>query len=269
LPISYPELLSFRRLTYFRSVNRIITTFFALILIQQIQAQYQVRDSALFDPHVSVIFGYQTPSGDMAKRFRDNQFAGLGFHIKSKKNWYYGVEGTYLFGKSVNEPGLLDNIVTNDGYVLDNQGQLVKMNIQERGFTFSLDGGKILDIIGPNKNSGLLLMGGVGMLQHKIRLEHQENTITQLDGEYIKGYDRLTNGLMIKQFVGYYHMSNNRLVNFFIGIEAMEAFTKSRRNFNFDTQTKDTAERRDYLFGIKAGWTLHLYVRAADAYYYN
>jgi hypothetical protein len=250
-------------------VNRIITTFFALILFQQIQAQYQVRDSALFDPHVSVIFGYQTPSGDMAKRFRDNQFAGLGFHIKSKKNWYYGVEGTYLFGKSVNEPGLLDNIVTNDGYVLDNQGQLVKMNIQERGFTFSLDGGKIFDIIGPNKNSGLLIMGGIGMLQHKIRLEHQENTITQLDGEYIKGYDRLTNGLMIKQFVGYYHMSNNRLVNFFVGIEAMEAFTKSRRDFNFDTQTKDTAERRDYLFGIKAGWTLHLYVRTADAYYYN
>lgn len=82
-------------------------------------------------------------------------------------------------------------------------------------------------------------MGGVGILQHKIRIEHQDNKIPQLEGDYLKGYDRLSNGLMVHQFVGYFHMSNNRLINFFVGAEAWQGFTKNRRDLNFDTKMHD------------------------------
>lgn len=230
--------------------------------------QNQVRDSALFDPHVSISYAYQLPGGDMANRFGNNHNIGLGFHIKSKTNWYYGFQGTYLTGNRVlHEEGFLSNLMVDDGYILDNQGQLAKISIQQRGFSLTADGGYLFPVLGPNKNSGILLYGGVGFLQHKIRIEHQEHEIAQLEGDYLKGYDRLTNGLMLHQFAGYYYMSNYKLINFYLGVEAWQGFTQSRRDFNFDTQVKDDTQRMDLLVGIRAGWVLHLYRRMSTDYY--
>lgn len=229
--------------------------------------QWQVRDSSLFNPHVTVGYGFSLPGADLANRFGNNGSLEVGFHIKNKKNWYYGVQFNYLFGNKVREPNLMSNLLTARGEILDEQGQIATLFIQQRGFNVFFQLGKVLPVFGPNKNSGLLVTGGVGLLQHKIRLEHQEAIITQLEGEYLKGYDRLTNGLSIHQFVGYYHLSNNRLVNFYIGVQATEAFTQSRRDWNFDTQTRDTANRLDMLFGLRAGWVLNLYERAPNDYY--
>jgi hypothetical protein len=83
----------------------------------------------------------------------------------------------------------------------------------------------------------------------------------------LKGYDRLTNGLSLNQFIGYYHLSNNRLINFYIGAQGTEGITQSRREWNLDTQTHDTAKRLDMLFGLRAGWILNLYQRAPNDYY--
>lgn len=238
-----------------------------LFIVNLAVAQWQVRDSALFNPHVTVGYGYSTPGGDLANRFGNNGSLEVGFHVKDKKNWYYGVQFNYLFGNKVHEPNLLSNLLTSRGEILDEQGQIATMFIQERGFNVFLQGGKLFPIIGPNVNSGLLITAGVGLIQHKIRLEHQEAKITQLEGEYLKGYDRLTNGLSVNQFIGYYHLSNNRLINFYIGAQATEGFTQSRREWNFDTQTQDTDKRLDMLFGLRAGWILNLYQRAPNDYY--
>jgi hypothetical protein len=238
-----------------------------LFISNFVLAQWQVRDSSLFNPHVTVGYGYSTPGGDLANRFGNNGSIEVGFHIKDKKNWYYGVQFNYLFGNKVHEPNLLSNLLTSRGEILDEQGQIATMFIQERGFNLFLQGGKLFPVIGPNKNSGLLITGGVGLIQHKIRIEHQEAKITQLEGEYLKGYDRLTNGLSVNQFIGYYHLSNNRLINFYIGAQATEGFTQSRREWNLDTQTQDNSKRLDMLFGLRAGWILNLYQRAPNDYY--
>jgi hypothetical protein len=100
-------------------------------------------------------------------------------------------------------------------------------------------------------------------------LEHQETTIPQLEGEYLKGYDRLTNGLAANQFLGYFNMSNSRVVNFYIGIEAIEGWTQGRRTINFDTGMVDNEARFDMLMGLRFGWVLHLYERAANEFYYD
>lgn len=231
-------------------------------------SQLQVRDSALFDPHISLSYAYQIPSGDMEYRFGDNHNIGLGFHIKSKTNWYYGFQGTYITGnKVIPEKDFLNNLKVEGGFILDNDGQKAKVSLQERGFTVTVDGGYLFPVLGPNRNSGILVFGGVGLLQHKIRIEHQDSEITQLEDEYLKGYDRLTNGLVLHQFAGYYYMSNYKLVNFYIGIESWQGFTQSRRDFNFDTRVKDDTKRTDILYGIRAGWVLHLYKRISTDYY--
>jgi len=252
---------------YFSGMKKYKLLFSFLFFVNLAAAQWQVRDSSLYNPHVTVGYGYSTPGGDLANRFGNNGSIEVGFHIKDKKNWYYGVQFNYLFGNKVHEPNLLSNLLTSRGEILDEQGQIATMFIQERGFNVFLQGGKLFPVIGPNKNSGLLITGGVGLLQHKIRIEHQEAKITQLEGEYLKGYDRLTNGLSVNQFIGYYHLSNNRLINFYIGAQATEGFTQSRREWNLDTQTQDNSKRLDMLFGLRAGWILNLYQRAPNDYY--
>ncbi|MCC6599479.1 MAG: hypothetical protein IT223_02275 [Crocinitomicaceae bacterium] len=250
-------------------MSKWITSAFVIFFPCYYFAQFQVRDSSLFDPQIAVSYAVQFPGGDMADRFGINGSIGLGFHIKTRTNWWYGVQGIYLFGKKVTEPELLSNLYTSNGEILDNQGQVAVMYIQERGFAVTLEGGHLFDFIGPNPNSGLLLTAGVGILQHKIRIEHQLNEINALSGDYLKGYDRLTNGLALRQVIGYAHMSNNRLINFFIGVEAYEGITKNRRDLNFDTRISDDKKRLDILLGIRAGWVLHLYRRAPnDAYFY-
>jgi hypothetical protein len=250
-------------------MNKILLFCGLMLGALQMSAQFQVRDSSLFDPHVSISWGFQVPGGDMADRFGNNGSVGIGFHVKTKKNWYYGVQGTYIYGNRVNEPGLMSNLYTSAGEILDNQGQVATIFIQQRGYCVTLNGGKLFDVLSPNPNSGILVYGGVGFMQHKIRIEHQEHEIRFLEDDYLKGYDRLTNGLCLYQFAGYSLMSNNRLVNFFVGVESYQGFTQGRRDLNFDTGLTDNAKRMDVLLGVRGGWVLHLYRRAPDEYYFD
>jgi hypothetical protein len=232
-------------------------------------AQKSFSDSSLFLPHFSLQLGYHSPASDLANRFGNCGSVGAAFQIKTSGNFYFGLEGAYLFGNTVKEPGLIQNLRTEAGEVLANDGKIAIVSIQQRGYQVLLTAGKLFPWFGPNPNSGLLVKGGVGFLQHKIRLEHQENEIAQLEGEYLKGYDRLTNGLALSQFIGYYHLSNSRLTNFYLGLEVLEAFTKSRRDWNFDTMERDDRERLDILYGVRFGWIIPVYKRPpADKYYY-
>lgn len=230
-------------------------------------ASGQVKDTTVYAPHLSFHYAYQSAAGDLAERFRNFSNVGASFSIKDRHNFYYGVDFGYMFGSRVTEPGLMQNLYTENGEILDNQGQQSEILVEGRGFSLTLNGGYLFNFVGPNPNSGILVKAGVGLLQHKIRLEHQVNEINQLDGDYVKGYDRMTNGLVLSQFLGYYYMSNSRLANFFIGVEAYQGFTQSRRGFNFDTQERDDEQRNDMLFGAKVGWIIHLRKRQPDDYY--
>lgn len=232
-------------------------------------AQRNVRDSLVFSPHFSFHYGLQVPGADLAERFGVNNAVGSSFHIKTRKNFYYGVEGSFMFGNDVTEPGLISNLLTSDNEVISNRGEISEIIIMQRGFMVTLTGGKIFPFGKSNPNSGLLLKGGIGFLQHKIRLENQIHDITQLEDEYLKGYDRLTNGIVFSQFAGYYYMGNNRFTNFFAGVEAFQGFTHGRRDWNFDTQTRDDELRTDLLFGLRIGWVIHVYRRTGRDFYYD
>jgi len=248
---------------------RLLVIFAALIACMHGLAQGTVRDTSLFDPHVTMSYAYQVPGGDLADRFGNNSNLSLGFHIKSRTNWFYGIQGQFLFGsKVIQEDGFLQNLMVDGSYVLDNDGYPATLVIQQRGFALSADLGKLFPVIGPNANSGILVKGGAGFLQHKIRIEHQDTYIAQLEDEYLKGYDRMANGPAVTGFLGYYHMSNNRFINFVVGVEGWRAFAEPRRPINFDTQVSETGVRKDILLGIRAGWTLHLYKRMSDNFYY-
>jgi hypothetical protein len=141
--------------------------------------------------------------------------------------------------------------------------------LYERGYTLMATVGRLMPIVGPNPNSGLLLKLGGGYMRHKVRIETQNNVVPALEGEYVKGYDRLTAGPAAMFFVGYQHLGNNRFINFMFGFEVLIGFTHNLRPYNFDNGKTDDGQRVDGLNSFRVGWTLPLHKNADDRIYYR
>ncbi|MEO5644093.1 MAG: hypothetical protein ABIQ40_14540 [Bacteroidia bacterium] len=218
---------------------------------------------------LSFTYALQLPGGDMVQRFGINSNLGIGFSYKTRNNWLYTGQWTYLFGKNLRGASPLDSISTSDGFVIDKEGKMADIRIFERGFTLGLSAGKIFNtFLSPNKNSGFILSGGVGYLQHKFKIYDNGARSPQITKETLKGYDRLTSGIMTTEFLGYVYLSRNRYVNFFGGFEFNQGFTKSRRSWDYSLMRADTEQRIDLLSGFRVGWILPLYKTPARAKYY-
>jgi hypothetical protein len=240
-----------------------------LMNVHPLKAQVSISDSSISFAMIGGSFAYQDPGGDMATRFGNNYNVGGSVQWKTKKNWIFGIDGNFLFSEQVKENDILRQISTSQGFVIGQDGLYADIFLYERGFMFSGKVGKIFPVIGPNPNSGLIATLGVGLLEHKIRIEDKGNKAPQLSDEYKKGYDRLTNGLSLTEFLGYINFGSRRLINFMVGIELTQAFTKNRRSFNFDTMEQDDKSRLDLLFGLRAAWLIPIYRRVPKEYYYN
>lgn len=241
--------------------------FFCFLL--KLTAQFSIRDSSLSFPMIGATFAYQLPGGDMADRFGNNFNIGAIFQWKLRCNWIIGIEGDFLFSDHVKENNILDKYFTPDGNIIDGSGHYATVILYERGLKIEIKGGKIFPVIGPNKNSGLMTTLGIGYLQHKILINTPENSIPYLENEYRKGYDRLSTGLSLTEFLGYINFGNKRLINFYSGFEFTQAFTKNRRMVNFDTGVLDNKSRIDLFFGLRLGWVFPIYKRIADKSYIN
>ncbi|MCD4744846.1 MAG: hypothetical protein K8R58_00940 [Bacteroidales bacterium] len=247
---------------------KILLVFFLFSLFNNVFPQ--VEDSTVFTPMIYAGYSYQIPGGNLSELFGNNSNIGFGFQIKTKKNWIFGIDYNYLFGNNVkNENSLLSNITTSNGYIIDGNGIYAEINIYERGFLTSLKFGKVFSLFGPNPNSGIIFISSAGFLQYKIRIDNIDNTAPQLKDDYKKGYDRLTNGFAISEFIGYLYLGKNRLLNFFAGFEFTQAWTQSRRDINFNTRKPDDPLKHfDTLSGIKVGWIIPFNRRTSNNTFY-
>ncbi len=214
-------------------------------------------------------YAYQLPGADLVHRYGPNSNTAIGFGYKTKTNIQFNAHWSYLFGKELRGEDPLDSISTVDGFVIDKEGKFADIREFERGFTLGIAVGKTFNsFLSPNKNSGFMITGGVGYMQHKIKIYDNGARSPQLTKETLTGYDRLTSGLMTTEFVGYVYLSRNRYVNFYGGFEFFQGFTKSRRSWDYNLMRADTQNRLDLLSGIRVGWVLPLYKTAARIKYY-
>lgn len=211
------------------------------------------------------------PGGDMSLRYgRHFSLNGGVDYISTESNWIFGFGYNYYFGNEVRE-NVLANIVTDQGFIIGNDRDYADIQLRMRGFYAGLRAGKLFSIGLPNPRSGIRVTVGAGLLQHRIRVQDDPvRQVPQLSDEYKKGYDRLSNGLALSQFIGYQVLSRNRRVNFYAGLELTQAFTQNRRDFNFDTMTKDETARVDLLTGLRLAWIVPLYFGqlASEEVYY-
>jgi len=239
----------------------------AFLLGQQYSEYARNKGNALL---LKLTYGGHRPGGDLAGRFGDNFSAGTGAElISSKGNWLLGADFSYHFGSQVKED-VLASLRTPEGAIIGNDRAFANIELRERGFYAGAHIGKLIGLGLPNPRSGIRLTLGAGLLQHKIRIQNDPlSGVPQLDNNYKKGYDRLSNGLAFTGFIGYQVLSMDKRVNFFGGFEFTQASTMSRRDFNFDTRSKDESKRNDLLYGIRVGWVIPVYFgqEAGEVYY--
>ncbi|MCW3086122.1 MAG: hypothetical protein JWP12_3488 [Bacteroidetes bacterium] len=245
-----------------------IYLFFAIAFLFTIRAHAQVsiKDSSIFTPLVGISYGYYFPAGDMVKRFGPNSALQMNVEMKTRFNWILGVNGSFFFGNQIKEH-IFDSIATIDGDLISRTGELGDVRLFERGFTVSGTLGRLIPFKKPNPNSGIRVDIGLGFMQHKIRIETIGNNVPQMDKNYKKGYDRLSNGFLLTESVGYMYLSNNRLANAYFGLECMQGFTQNRRSYDYDLMKQDTHKRLDILFGARVAWLLPLYKKAPKEFY--
>lgn len=259
---------------YLRPMKRFSAILFVAlamwIIPQTLHSQVSVRDSVVFSPLIDFSYAFKIPGEDLATRFGNHSEIGISFLIKTKKNFLFGIDWNYLFGNTVKESDFADEFRDGTGAILGNNGLYSEIYFTERGYSLSGKVGKILPLLEVNPNSGVMVMLGFGILQHKIKMEDRFQEVPLLSGDgYYQGYDRLSNGFMVSEFIGYRLLSNRRLINIFGGIEFSQAWTKNRRDLNFDSGMPDNAQRMDIQTGVRLGFTLPLYKQTTQEYYYR
>lgn len=262
------EELRFKAFSYFRLMARILFSFTLLFFASSLAFGQRIEDSEKFKKRqlhandavlINPSYNAQFPLVDMAKRFGFNSNVGLFIGYKFGKNWFAGLEGNYLFGSMVKENQILNNISTVDGQQITNEGHINPNKLSEEGFSIKAEAGKIFRVSKKIPESGIYLLTGFGLLQHKILITQPARLVPQLDKTYRKGYDRMSNGPVLSLATGFMFTERKKLLKFNIGCQADIAFTKNRRAWNFDEERKDNTQRYDVFVGIKVGFIIPVY----------
>jgi len=230
-------------------------------------AQVNVSDSVVSAPMFDFAFGFQAPGGDFADRFNTSYTLGGALLHKTNKNWIYGAEGHFLWSDRINEEGLMTGLTTERGEVINQNGEYAFIRIGLRGYHFGGHFGRQWPVIGPNPNCGIFVTGGLGFTEYRIRFDVEDKLAPQLREGYEKLYDQRTNGLTVTESVGYRHLGNSRLVNFFVAFDLRQGFTRNRRDYNIDLGGGRPDGQFDLWYGVRVGWSIPMYQRAADAVY--
>lgn len=218
---------------------------------------------------INVNGALDVPAADMAKRFGNNYKLGGAVLYKTKNNWMFGPKIDFILGNKINEDSLMANIKTYDGYLLNKDGLVVDVGKYERGYMIGVQAGKIFNTSKRNSDNGILVTTSVGFIQHKINIFDKDKTIPQLKGDYRKGYDRLTNGAYLEQYVGYNYMDTKGFLNFHIGLDVTAGFTKGRREYLYDVMKPGNESRLDILFGIRGGWYIPIFKRKSEEIFFE
>jgi len=210
------------------------------------QEQGFISKMMLFD------YSLQIPATKMANEFGLNSSMGLCY-LNNKNEVLFGIDANFMFGNNVKNDSILRLISTHEGYLINSSGELDEVLLYQRGINTHLLIGKSFRNQEDNL-SGLYIYGGVGYLQHKIKLETDRTYLPQLDDDYMKGYDNFTSGLSTKLCVDYMHFDKNTSIKYHVGIEFINGFTSSKRAYNFsDMMEGENITKLDQLVGIRFG----------------
>lgn len=224
------------------------------------------------DRVVSLQFAYGpvASAGDLADRFGNGfSLGGALVFMPGKSPWEFGFRAEFGFGNDVKED-ILAGLRTDEGFVIGNQREPADVQLRQRQLFLGPSIGYTL-AIGKNKRAGLQFKTSPGYFYHRIKIQRDPvQGVSQLNEEYLAGYDRLAGGFAIHQFVGYQQLALNGALNFYVGGEIMAGFTKQLRAFDIPDNAVPSAEgRTDITLGLKAGIIIPFYFGDGEEIFYR
>jgi hypothetical protein len=248
----------------------ILCTFLSLLFVFQLFGQRDVSEK-IGTPYISIQYGLNWTGGDLADRYGLTNAIGSHAGYKTKKNWVFGIDGNFLFGNDVRIDGLMQNLRDSRGEIINSSGQPSNISLFNRGFHINASVGKILPILSPNPNSGIMIQLGFGYLWNKLRIQALDDEIPQLDDEYKKGYDRLSIGANTSEFIGYSFMANRGIYNFYAGAYFQQGYTVNQRDVFWDHPNEHVSKdiRIEHQIGFRVGWIIPIYKRETKDFYFN
>lgn len=213
---------------------------------------------------ISGSYGLGLPAAALADRFEEHSTLGSEITLVYGK-WMISGGYKFIFGNGVTEDPL-SNLRTIEGGVIGEDMQFANVLLRERGHLYYTDAGFFFGKSDEKALQGWYLRGGAGFLQHKIRIVDDFGTLPQLLDPYIKGYDRLRGGMCLVQQLGYQYLSHDKMVNFYVSIQGVEAFTKDLRRLHYNG-TDSMPNGLDVLINVQVGWVVPLYLKKQQRYY--
>jgi len=213
-------------------------------------------------------YSYQIPECDLKNRFGPNSAIGIELTKKNNANYLFKFSGNLINGNDIRENNIFDPIDGNNGEIINIDGQIPIIRLFERGAQLHFDFGKKINLNINESETGIIPSFGIGYVYHKIFIETLMGEIPQLNEDLQKGYDRLTGGFSLKQSIMFMYLSKNEKINFHVGLEVIECWTKDLRIQNYSTGTIENKNRFDVFIGLKAGWILPLRKRTTSSFYY-
>ena len=244
-----------------------IVYFFTFFISITTFSQRNLKDESIFTPIFGLNYKANISGGDMAQRWGFTNTIGADIDFKLKNNLIFGVDGGFMFGNSLKDMTIFTNVINSYGTITGLSGAPADVFLYMRGMNVNANIGYVFNKLGHNANSGLWINVGVGFMAHKIRIESLYDDVVNLEGDYRKGYDKLTMGLNTKQFIGYLYQADHRFLNFYAGLEFTQGFTRNIRNYNFDTKGPENDLRLDLVHSIKVGWMIPIYQSETKEYY--
>jgi hypothetical protein len=254
-----------------RYMKYTLTIVLSLFILINLLAQDKTDKSLNLDPGflIGLDYGYKLVGGDMKERFGNHLAVGGNVaYVFKNTSFALGIGANYFFGDTVYQD-VIAHLRDDNGHLIGINGDYAQVKLRQRGFEVGLFGSQVFSFASLNERSGIRIDLGASLLQHWIRIQDDYNTVAQFDDPYQKGYDRLTGGLAIDEFIGFQYLSDNKRINFYAGLSFSQAWTTSLRDYDFATQSSLDESRFELLSGFKVGWILPIYMESQpDEIYY-
>ncbi len=210
-------------------------------------------------------------SGEWVDRYRENYSVSAFVGRKFSSNWTLTAEWSYLFGGEVNNRAdALKNVFTPDEQLINISGGIGQVNINQRATFFNLGIEKTIPIFGLNKNSGLNIGLTGGYIWHWLNVDNVGNDSPQIIDEYEKGYDRLGQGFLLRESLGFIYLSPNRLLNFKVSFEVSQIWSQDMRKYYYPIGELNSQSQLNLLYGLRLNWYIPIYLGGkTEQYYYN
>ncbi len=207
--------------------------------------------------------------GDLKDRFGTFNSIELKGFLKNTKNYTFGASYKVLFGQNAKLDSSIFKDMSFGNYMVDINGNPANIRMHLRGYELTANIGKIWKLKhDAQKLKGFHTQLGLGMLQTRIKMQFDSDKVPQLEDDYVYGYDKLHNGIVLTQNIEYFNY-NTQSISYYAGIQFGQGFTYNRRNWEYSLNYADTKRKNDFYAGFHVGiiFPFKLQTKGANNYF--